>query len=123
MKYAYENGCKLHKQQITVCSLACEFGQLECLKYLHNIGCNWNMRVGELAVKNRHFDCFKYAHENGCPMSKKIVYIAVGNGDYGIMKYAIDNDYYYDKNKILRHIKPKNIEVKDCLQYIKNKCV
>ena len=81
-----------------------------------------NMRVSETAVKNRHFDCFKYAHENGCPMSSKIVYIAVGNGDYEIMKYAIENGYDYNTNKILRHIKPKNIEVKDCLQYIKNNC-
>ena len=39
------------------------------------------------------------------------------------MKYAIENGCDYDKKKILKNIKPIDIDIKDCIQYIKNKCV
>ena len=36
------------------------------------------------------------------------------------MKYALENDCEYNKKKILKNIKSKDINIKDCLQYIKN---
>lgn len=40
-------------------------GNLEFLKYMHNIGCAWDNRVCELAASSGVLDCLAYAHEHG----------------------------------------------------------
>ena len=52
-------------------------GHIDCVKYLHENNCKWNIDTMLCAVKNGHLDCVKYAHENGCPWDRRIVYIAV----------------------------------------------
>src|SRR5438105_4179141 len=49
------------------CATAALYGQLDCLKYLHENGCPWDSFTCYHAAGNGHLDCLKYAHENGCP--------------------------------------------------------
>jgi hypothetical protein len=44
-------------------------GQIECLKYLHENGCQWDKWTCCFASKRGHLECLKYAHENGCPIN------------------------------------------------------
>ena len=41
-------------------------GHLDCLKYAHENGCEWDEDTCSEAALNGHLDCLKYAHENGC---------------------------------------------------------
>ena len=45
---------------------AAKLGYLNCLKYLHETGCEWNEWSCARAAENGHLDCLKYAHQNGC---------------------------------------------------------
>lgn len=67
LKYMYKNGRKFNNIQI-VCSAA-KSGSLECLKYLHRLGCPWNMDVFKTASISGSFECIKYLVENKCPCS------------------------------------------------------
>lgn len=40
--------------------------KLECLKYLHENGCEWDWRTTAWAVWLFHPECLEYARENGC---------------------------------------------------------
>ena len=57
--------CKnLHEN---TCSNAAKNGQLDFLKYLHEIGCKWDEDTCFYASKNGYLECLKYAHKNRCP--------------------------------------------------------
>ena len=71
------------------------------------------------ASEKNQFECLKYAHENGCPLDKSVVYNAVKHGNYYVVKYCIENGCDYNKDTILKKIKPNDIDIKDCLQYIR----
>ena len=43
------------------------YGDLECLKYLHENGCPWHEMTCDIAAKNRHLECVQYCRDNGCP--------------------------------------------------------
>jgi len=64
IKYAYENGCKLHALSIIMAAMN---GHLDCLKYLHEKGCPWG-GTALVAAARRHLGCLKYAESNGAPL-------------------------------------------------------
>ena len=47
-------------------SYASSCGQLDVLKFLHNLGCPWNYLTTSSASSFGHLNCLKYAIENGC---------------------------------------------------------
>ena len=49
-----------------LCNIAAENGSLECLKYLHENGCQWDEETCSTAACTGHIEFLKYAHENGC---------------------------------------------------------
>jgi hypothetical protein len=51
-----------------VCKLAAQYGRLDMLEYLRELGCPWDEGVGHMACMFNHLDCLKFAHENGCKM-------------------------------------------------------
>jgi hypothetical protein len=63
LKYAHENGCEWNSD---TCANAALNGQIECLKYAHENGCEWDDNTCTNAAENGQIECLKYAHENGC---------------------------------------------------------
>jgi len=59
------------------------FQHLECLKYAHENGCEWDAGVTLKASSNGHFECLKYAHENGCEWHDATCYSAAQKGYLG----------------------------------------
>jgi len=57
LKYLHENGCEW---DISVCSGAAEKGALECLKYATENGCDWNIYTCRKAYMYGSIDCLQY---------------------------------------------------------------
>lgn len=72
--------------------IAAIHGNLECLKYLHNIGCSWDHTVCINAAKNGHLDCLKYALENGCPIDGQAYGAAKKYNQTTCLNYLINNN-------------------------------
>ena len=53
------------------CSFASQNGHLNCLKYAHEHGCEWNERIFLCISKNKYPDCFQYAIKEKCPGYEK----------------------------------------------------
>ena len=70
LKYAHKNGCNWNEY---TCYYAAKNGHLECLKYLRQNGCPWGLDTCYYAARNNHLECLKYAHENGCPYPKQLL--------------------------------------------------
>jgi hypothetical protein len=63
LKYAHENGCEFDSD---TCLIATRHGYLECLKYAHENGCEWDIWTCAYASYCGQLDCLRYAQENGC---------------------------------------------------------
>ena len=44
-----------------------------------------------MAAQNGHLECLKYAHDNGCEWDMDLFDEAEENGNVGCMKYYIEN--------------------------------
>lgn len=67
IKYIKENiDTDPYKWSYTTCQEVAENGNLECLKYLHENGCEWSVDTLISAAKGGHIQCLEYAFENGC---------------------------------------------------------
>ena len=49
--------------------MAAKYDNLECLKYAHENGCEWNITTFDYAEKNNHIKCINYLLNNDCPRS------------------------------------------------------
>ena len=49
------------------CESAALFGRLDCLRYVHENGYEWDADTCECAAEKGHLDCLRYAEENRCP--------------------------------------------------------
>lgn len=97
-------------------NLIVSYGHLECLKYAHENGCEWDIWTCSGAAKDGHLDCLKYAHENGCPWDKHTHTNAIKYGRFDCLKYIHDNGCGTEEGHITCIINFNNY-VK-CLQYI-----
>ena len=88
LKYLHNNGCPW---DVFTCSSAAENGKLDCLKYLHSNGCPWSVVTCSAAAENGHIDCLKYAHRNGCPWNGTTCASAAQNGHIECLEYAQSN--------------------------------
>lgn len=70
---------------------AVEKGDLECLKFLHQKGCEWIYMTAILAVEKGHVKCLKYLHQNGCEMIDNLCQIAASHGTVDCLKYLREN--------------------------------
>jgi len=41
-------------------------GNLEIIKWLHEIGCSWNEKACEYAIEQQNAEVLIWLHENGC---------------------------------------------------------
>jgi len=85
LKYAHEHGCEWDSE---TCSIAAWKGHVDCLKYAREHGCEWDKYTTLNAARKGHLDCLKYAYENGCDRNPNICSIAADAGHFSCMKYA-----------------------------------
>lgn len=111
LKYAYKTGCDWISNQpfipykkkrwrpptivntsnlkyTDVCAMAAKYGYLDCLRYLHENGCEWNADTCTESASRGHLDCLKYARENGCKIDSSACRRAAHGGHFECFKYA-----------------------------------
>ena len=91
---------------------AAENGHLDCLKYAHENGCEWNVWTTLKAAYNGHLDCLRYAIENGCPYDSEneLAEIKQVTIDIQTTKNIISTGLENDINKnVINHIINKYI--------------
>jgi len=110
LRYAHENGYQWNEW---TCKVAAIRGHLDCLKYAHENGCPWNNRTCEYAAQYGNLDCLKYAHENGCPWDEWTCTGAAYCSKLECLKYAHENGCPYDKPYLLSNASLK------CRDYVR----
>jgi len=77
--------------------IACWFGSLKCLMFLHKNEC----LISEIAflntVKKGHFDCMVYAHSQGCKLTSLAMKYAIQNNEYKCLRYLLENNCPWDE--------------------------
>ena len=112
LKYLHEIGCEWDKK---ACSSAAENGHLDCLKYLRENGCEWDKKACSSAAENGHLECLKYLRENGCEWDKYTCSNAARNGHLECLKYLHENGCEWDKYACSSAARNGHL---DCLKYL-----
>lgn len=102
LKYLHEIGCSWDSY---VCTFAVLYGNLNCLKYLHENGCPWNKDTCDNAAEYGYLECLKYAHKNGCRWDKWTCTNAAKYGHLECLKYAHENGCPYPKKLLSTIVK------------------
>lgn len=76
------------------CGIAAQNGYLDVLKYLREIGYNWNDDTALEAVCN--LEILKFLLENGCPYSREVLSCAAEKGCLDTIVYLHENGYAYE---------------------------
>jgi hypothetical protein len=117
LKYLHKKGCEWN---YNTCIVAAKNGHLECLKYAYENGCEWNEKVCLYAAENKHLECLRYAHENGCPWDDNACMEAAYYGHLECLKYLHENGCSWDKWTCAYAAQNGHLE---CLRYAcENKC-
>ena len=87
---------------------------VECLRFLHNIGCPWSSDVCSAAVMRGNLKCLQYAFENGCPWNDDICTDAVWNSSPLCLQYLHEKNCKWDEDTCCTAVQMGSIE---CLKY------
>jgi len=71
---------------------------LECLRFIHGVGCELNASLLLHAAQHGSLDCFKYLSEQGCPRDRSICTVLAENGHLECLQYAHEQGYYWDSS-------------------------
>lgn len=93
LKYLHEVNCPWN---VSLCSMAASEGHLDCLKYLHENQCPWDVCTCEYAAANGHLTCLRYAHEHGCPWNKRTYILALEKRHYHCLTYLHEHGCPWD---------------------------
>ena len=88
LQYVHENGCPWN---VGTCEVAAAGGNLECLQYAHENGCPWDASTCYAAARGGHLECLQYAHFNGCPWGSFTCSFAARGGHIECLKFAHSN--------------------------------
>ena len=100
LKYSHENGCPWHDETIRYAS---NNGQLECLKYACENGCpldKENITYYEPGYTVCNIDCLKYLHKIGCRLHNNSVIAAHLCDNKEVFSYLLENGCKFDKKLI-----------------------
>ena len=70
--------------------MTCAHGQIECLRYLHGIGCLWDDEAMKGAAFNGHLECLRFALDNGCGKSRLSCFAVESVCDYAATRGNLD---------------------------------
>lgn len=65
LRILHEHGHPLNDP--AMCAAAARKDLMDCLQYLHEAGCPWDVETCKGAVEYGDPDCLAYVHERGCP--------------------------------------------------------
>lgn len=92
VKFLRARGAKWNgKDSRKFTAIAAEFGQLDCLRYAVENGCELQREACYFAAKNGHIDCLKFAHEHGADILFADYEKAVRNGHLECVKYIVES--------------------------------
>ena len=89
--HRYYDEQQINPWSIDICAIAARLGNLDCLQYAHENGCEWNHYTCSAAAGRRHMHCLQYAHENGCEWGPGTCLSAASSGNLDCLKYAHEN--------------------------------
>jgi hypothetical protein len=75
----------------SVCKEAAKYGQLDCLRYLHERGWSWCATTCRTAAEHGQLACLIYAHENNCPWDEDVTRLATENDSFDCLIYATEH--------------------------------
>ncbi len=106
-----------------IIKLACKNGNLECVKYSHNIHnkynkhCKlWDETTSSLCCKNNNLQCLLYIVEHGCKLHKNAANDACKNGNIEMLNFVINKGCKVNNETIKQA--SNSIE---CLKYLYDK--
>lgn len=67
LQYACNHGAIISVETTRECNVAAAVGALDCLQYLHLLGCLWDGWTCLLAAYSGHIEILDYLYTNGCP--------------------------------------------------------
>ena len=89
-QYLFERN--LHDNWDCSCLAASKAGSLQCLQYLHKLGCPWNEDTCEGASMNGHLHCLQYLFQQGCPWNESTPLACVAAGHTECLVFALKNN-------------------------------
>jgi hypothetical protein len=89
LKYLHSIGCPNDMYHVLI--EACDDKTIECFKFLHGAGYPWTHEECDYAAAHGHLKCLMYAHENGCQWSAKTCQLALNGKHLHCLKYLIEN--------------------------------
>jgi hypothetical protein len=105
-----------YRDDYKLCTIeAARYGHLDCLKYAHENGCEWNSDLIAYAAKNGHLDCLRYAFENGCQTSEYTTASAAEGGNLDCLRYVHENGCEWDSFTSSEAAENGHL---DCLRYM-----
>ena len=82
LRWLHEHEYSLIRADPEPCVTAADHGFLEALRFLHELGCAWNVGVCNAAAQRGDMAILTYAHEHGCPWSPETCKAAGDPGPY-----------------------------------------
>jgi len=88
-------------------SHAAEYGRIDIMKYLLNLGGKITMASVEYAVKNGDLDCIKFIHESSLLWCDRYTQMVIECGYVEILKYLLDNGIH-DSQQYINNLLASN---------------
>lgn len=111
LRYLIENGCEYDEDDI-IFYAASGSGNIECIKYLLGKGCKMDKDTCAIAAKRGNLSCLRYLRENGCEWNEKTFRFAGDSGKIEVLRYVHESGC-----KIPSDLSSSNPE---CKNYIRN---
>lgn len=90
------------------------------IKYLHDIGYEYNERLIVRAIDNHRFDILVFLHENGCPLGDESCKSAALNDEPEFLKYLIDNNCRPNQEALTICYENSLFGFSKCYRYLKS---
>ena len=99
-----------------LCSKVAVLGKLDCLQFLREIGCPWDMWTCTEAAAGGFLDCLMFAVEHGCPWGdNKACVMAARWGHLECLRYAHEQGCHWGRRLTAETAKGGSLA---CLQYV-----
>jgi hypothetical protein len=88
LQWVIERGCPL---ETSACEVAAEVGHLDVLKFLRarDPPCPWGPRVAAGAAANGNLECLKWLHENGCEWDERVLKLGSRHNHAELCAWAV----------------------------------
>lgn len=111
LTFLHEMGCPW---DASACSNASKNNHLDCLKYAHTHGCPWDAQTTCQALQLLHTECFLYARDHGCPCDAASCSAAARFGKLALLIFAHENGCPWDEKTCDSAARADSL---DCLRY------